>query len=289
MITFPQAIHAARTVLANATDAQLTFAGLAARDRDALLAHAVILKDEKRTQEDIDRAKDPAVSEPLHRAAFYPRESYDQKAACISYDPLLIGDDPDSIAECAAHELFHASKFFGSNGWRFQSGLKDAHLTFAMILGGGGIGYGLGFDTLAGIAASYIGSASSCAFLWRRNKMRDKHSYDEEIGAFRFGYLFRQDLYDAQNIMEYDEEMQQKDGKFKKFFKNRPYPTNHKRVDLYNETKYEQMAVGGNALFPDGALSLRAAFSEAMQSFGQADGTTIRHDESVFTARLVRV
>lgn len=232
MHTFKQATYFVRDVLDHATDAQLQFSGMTPYERDRLLSRDVTFGKQYRES----------------AATFHKFPSIIDNTSHIHFQRSM--DLNDSL-ETAAHEQFHAARFWGNS----------ASLTQTIMAPVTAVSIALHVANL--ITDLPLPHHVPSLFVWgcglTLHGLNSMHnSYQEELEAFRFGYLFSPDTYKAKS----DDAVLDCSYPFDPYKlrkkSNKSYPTSTERLDLYLHTKQE--CIGGNILFPD--ASPKAAFKE---------------------------
>ena len=198
-----------RHVLNEADDAELAFLGMAPAEKTAVLE------------------KDFKTGELNHKrfsGAFNPWPSYQQNLSHIKFKSSSHEDDE---ANTAAHEIFHAAKFWSQKNI-YPLGLPAVKYAIGLGVAIGLTGIAMQLQEVQILGAAVIGA--SC--------LKDLRSvYKEEVAAYRFGYIFHKDSHFEDSIPAIDVRTSLLD-KFKDFF-HLGYPSKNKRAHLFFEAKRE--------------------------------------------------
>lgn len=163
---------AVRHTLARASDKQLAHSNLTAEQRDKLLEKPVLLS---------------LHEEDSHLAEFSSKKSRDAQASHISFNQHIHMqgiNDFYTILKSAAHENFHAAKFWSG---------KSAHMLSTpvpMLLTGGGAAALLTSAFTFSPELAIAGIQFTASGLYQLCTEPHKNLHEEESGAHRFGYIF---------------------------------------------------------------------------------------------------
>jgi hypothetical protein len=215
--TFEQNVHFVRYMLDKASDEELDSIRMRSEERDALLG-----KDVEIFQHD-DKIE--------CQGAFHPDKSKKKDLTVISYHRRLNTEACYGYQslDTAAHELFHAAKFWKSN----KSPLSKS---YNILVNTGYMAFwvNLFIDTpyqgLIGLALP-IGMVADT---YRGFSKR----YSEEVSAHRAGAHFNMEVYQGsgENSFEIDSESK---GKMNFYQRIGAYPKNQKILDIYVEAAKE--------------------------------------------------